>query len=243
MRTRFQRRRARSSLRRYWRTTRLRPRAVRSNRIFRRFIRRTAPRPELKWSLNTFNSGSVGTQTGATDTFYTQALSPLTLNPGTGVGTRIGNQLNFIKVDCRFFYQDNSNQTTPLTAPDYLSYPVRTIIWTPRRPYTEAAAHVQGLTDQQLIDYDQVTVHRDLTVYLSPTYINESGTNEPAPGGRNSGIVKNFKVKFPRKVKLTAANNDLDPQTDILYVTFLCSSVPRSGCIVYANSKTWYFDS
>lgn len=218
-------------------------RLARSRRIFKRFIRRRAVRPELKFSDNVFTSGPIGSQSTATAAFYTQAVTPLTLAPGTGVGTRIGSQVNFVKVDFRMFIVDDSNQTFPLNAPVLCSYPIRLIIWTPRRPYLQAAAHVQGLNVHQLPNYDILTVFKDITFNLSPTYVAETTSNEPGAASSNASILRTFKLMFPRKVKLTDANSDLDPQTDILYATWICNSVGRAGVQVYCDAKTWFFDA
>jgi len=216
---------------------------VRSNRIFRRFVRRTATKPELKWIIAAWGSGSIGTQQGAPATYYTQAMTPITLNPGTGVGTRIGNQVNFIKVDARWVINDDSNQTFPLKAPARNTFPVRIVVWTPRRPVLQASNHIEQLNIQSQIDFDQVTVLMDTIQYISPTYIEESETNEPAGGPRLSALVIKRSFKFPRKVKFTTGNNDLDPEKDILYVTFKVHLVLNAGITVTAENKTWYFDS
>lgn len=217
-------------------------RISRSNRIFRRFANRTATRPELKHNFVTWNTGKLGQQTGAVGTFYTQSLTPLTLVKGTADDNRIGNKVNFIKVDMRMWIKDDSDQASAQVGPSKHTFPVRIIIWTPRRPYAQSAAYIQALGQANMVDFDYVTCFMDNTFQVYPSYIYDL-SNDPAPGGGPCEITFQRRFKFPRKIQLDDTNNDLDPQKDILYCTCLCNTTAAAGVIVYNHSRTWYFDS
>lgn len=239
----FRRRYKRTYRRRTFKKRRYTSRRTRSNRIFKRFIRRDALKPELKYKNSIYDSGSIGNQNGATSRFYTDSVMPATITNGPTVNDRIGNQINVIKCDLRFYIRDFSNQTTPLSAPINLTYSIRCIIWSPRRPVAQALAHIQSREMESQIDYNLVTVYRDVMLKMSPTYIAEATTNEPNGGPRDGQILKVFKIKFPRKIKFTPVNDDLDPDKDMLFATFKVNTTSGAGIRVNGDNRVWFFDS
>lgn len=217
-------------------------RRARSNRIFRRFIRRRAIRPELKWASNSINA-TVGNQAGATNVnSYSFALTPQAIGQGTGIGDRIGNELNFIKVDIRTTYVDDSTLTDG-NRPAHHSYLVRQVIWSPRVDIDLALAYMNDINSYSNIDFNNATILSDTTFTMSPRIEGVAGVVVGQATNPSLKLVTR-KVKFPRKVKFS--NNTLttvDEEKYTLYMTIVCDTVAQAGVHHYTEAKTWYFDS
>lgn len=214
--------------RRKYRTTRVQ----RSNRIFRKFIRRTAIRPELKFSdLNyegTVNANSV----------QNIRVSMSNMETGTAHYQRIGNQVNFVKVDLRMIVRNNSS-TTSGSAPVEASFYHRIIIWSPRIDFNAASLAMTGMDFNDIIDHNAVTVYRDVMQILYPPYMQEDLTDATPAGNGRDKIFRKFSIKFPRKVKFGLGLTGLDEEKNSLYMT-----IKTQGAIAYnTQSRVWFFDA
>lgn len=213
----------------------------RSNRLFRRFINRRAIRPELKWTTNIANA-QLGNSIGSTALTSTTPLTPVTIGQGVGIGSRVGDQVKFVKIDVRTVLRDASganNVTAPLL-PDYL---IRCIVWSPRVDITAATTNMNAMTIQLQVDYNIVTVISDRTYRLAPHFIGDTVSADPNTGALSTRVLYH-KFKFPRKVKFAGNTIDLvDEEKFSCYMTFICDNLTGVGFTYNINSKTWYFDS
>lgn len=213
----------------------------RSARIYRRFIRRKAKKPELKYKSIVAAAGlATG---GASATRITFAASTDNIANGTGVDQKIGRQVNLTKVNIRMRIANNSANGS-LTAPSEANGIYRVIFWTPRVDFTAATNYMNTLTtpiDQ--INFDIVTVHYDRCMSNSnPIMAAVAGSVYGPSGGPSLGervILKTF--KFPRKCKFYEASPaTLNVDKDILYCTIIGG---RLSILIDCVSRTWYYDS
>lgn len=215
-------------------------RIAKSRRIFRRFINRQALKPELKHVVQSGNQlvGYGGTGVG---TNYATSLTPITLAQGVTTATRIGNMIKYVKVDLRMVFYDNSGNTGA-TAPDWSSFLVRYVIWTPRSSTSDANAYVTNITMNSVLDFDALTVYKDVTFSLAPAFIDVGSTSQVNTGARCQKVI-NHKIMFPRKVHFSATNTDLDPSKDIMNIVVIPQNNAGIGFYFNFSCKTWYFDA
>ena len=213
-------------------------RGVRRTRgsIFKRFIKRTALKPELKYVLTTSSNTTAG------GTPFTFALTPAVLGEGTGISARVGNQVSFIKFDTRLEFKNNSPTTTG-AAPVVQSGRIRVCVWTPRIDFTRSLAYMNSIDMNTHIDYNAVTLLKDFQTYLSPPYMAEATSNDIAGGPFPYARTIPFTQKFPRKVKFGGINDGgistLDEEKETCYLTFYSDL----NVAWLHNTKLWYFDS
>lgn len=199
--------------------------------IFKRFIKRTAIKPELKWVTadQTFSS---------TTTTSSRAFSAVAIPQGTAVNNHIGGQCNLIKVDYRMYLVYNRD-----TVAQRLSDTGRYVLWTPRVDLGKATAYMNTISVTTIIDIQYVTIHEDRLVYLSPNDTQSGSTVTPGSGPMKNNVVVTGSCKFPRKVKfpsVTADISDLDDEKNIMYIT----NVNQSARYDYdCRTKLWFFDS
>lgn len=170
---------------------------------------------------------------------YTNAMTPLTLNQGTNYDQRVGNQVNFIKVDGRMNFR-NDSATTVGTAPQVPNSLVRLIVWSPRVDYSTALTYMNALQTGSLLDPLYATYHRDITFSLSPPYMAEATSNDIAGGPSLYSTIKNLSIRFPRKVKFAPSSVNVDEEKYSLYFTVVNGQLNLIG---FYNFRTWYFDS
>lgn len=231
-------RKRRNFRRKYGRSkTRFRPsRIQKSRRIFKRFIRRTAIRPELK-----FVDAQQTIPNIIPLTSRSFKLSPDAIETGVSRSQRTGAQVKFIKVDLNAVFRNNSSTTSPAVAPSIQSANHRFIIWTPRVDITAAINYMNSITNYAvLFDYNIITIVRDITFALSPPYMSEATTNDIAGGPRPYEIMKKFKIPHPRKVKFFNQAGTIDEERYTLYCTIVTSYLDT---IMILNTRTFYFDA
>lgn len=217
--------------RRTYRTTR----RARSNRIYRRFIRRSAVKPELKWVVGT-NNGEVAASTAGS-----VRGNPATLPIGTGVSQRIGNKIKTIRCDVNLTLINNSLTTLPNAAPARQQAQTRYILWAPRTSYSTAVAYMNNLGIATHVDFSYVTVYRDSYLSLSPPYMAEATSNDIAGGPSPYMKTIRMKLKWPRSVTFTDDNgSDLVNTKYALYLTVVNSYLATAYSI---TTKMWYFDA
>lgn len=214
----------------------------RSKRIFKKFIKRRAIKPELKYVIVN-QSQQVGLQSGSGGPTFSTTLSADSITQGSTVQNRIGAKVNIIKVDVNILIKDNSNQTFPLVAPKLGSYLVRIICWAPRTTVALAQTYMTALSINSNIDFHQATVYHDKCYNFAISYISETTSNDPAPG--MGMAIRNFKwkFKFPRKVHLPQGQDELDVEKYVMFITYIANDLTGAGIVFYQESKTWFYDS
>lgn len=224
-----------------------------SNYLFRKFIRRRALKPELKYSDSTFSFDSyfyTGTPSSTPGTYSAQ-ITPIALTQGPGVGGRIGNQLSFVKFDFRMVLHAEPFQNAggTFSAPVGNTILVRTTIWSPRVVFSEAQAYMNNITNETNIDFNMITVHRDMNIMMavdalsSVNYSSSVGVIN-GTGGFPDTCSRVFKVKFPRKVKFGVdADITIDQEKYSAFVTFTLKKNNYTAIHGDIDCKTWYFDS
>lgn len=243
---------SRSRSRYAFRKIRKTPRIVKSKRIFRRFIRRNAIKPELKYYRQHFDFDSEFSNTSTTTNpgTYSAQLTPVNLPQGTGVGTRIGNQVNFIKFDFRMLLRAETftNSAGTFFNGNDNSFLVRCTIWSPRVTFTEAQNYMNGISSEENINFDMVTVHKDWMIRLGnnqyQSNFNSGGTPTILAGGVADSYFKKISLKFPRKVKFGVdGDTALDQEKYAAFVTYTSKFNILSAFHGDLDIKTWYFDS
>lgn len=246
MRTRFQRKKARSALRRYWRRTRL-ARFSSRRRIVRNAMRRRAIRPEIKYIDLNLASAQL---TAATQTTFN--ITPTVIETGAGNGARIGQEVQFRKVNLRF-HITAGNQSPNVSEYTYNpEYYQRIVIWTPRIDYAQSLQYMNTINLYTVISYQAVTVHKDMMVRLSLASGQEFNTNgnqiQLGQTGLRHEYFFNKTFMFPRKARFAPtniSNNDLvDVDKDVLYMTLYNDAPNGSTYSVYSfGSRLTYIDS
>lgn len=209
----------------------------RFGKIYRRFVRRKAMKPELKFGVIAQSAILTG---GSSPARVTTFVSPDQISTGTGNNQKIGRQVNLVKMFIRLQIRNNSDTTG--TAPAIHTGVSRIVLWTPRVDSTAAITYMNTLgsvLDQ--IDFDTVTVVKDTLVTLSPPYMQELAGADISAGPKNYQRVFGWMIKFPRKAKFYEANNaNLNPDKDILYMTIVGGVLKTSTDF---TTKLFYFDA
>lgn len=209
--------------------------AGRSNRIFRKFIRRSALRPELKYNLFANQSGAV---VGTTLNLHTDQIVQ-----GTTIGTRIGQSLKFVKLDYMLDFYD-ATSSTGVNGAVRNSYGLRYMIWSPRVDANTAIDYMNTVKFRDFIAYDAVTIYRDVRMVMHPKIFLNGGTAALNNHGNQVCFIRSS-MKYPRKVHFAIGNSTLDEEKDRIYITFVIDT-DQSGTDVrsglFLQSKLWYFD-
>lgn len=222
--------RRRFNRRRKFRTTRVQ----KSRRLFRKFIRRKALKPELKYQTTDSQSPSI-----PPNGCYTAKVTPSQINFGTSAGTRIGQRVNFIKLDITAQVRNDST-TSVTSAPTMQSAPHRFVVWSPRTDITTAVTYMNAIGVGTIIDYSYVTVYRDVIFHLSPPYMAESTSNDIAGGPCLYLWLRRFSLRFPRKVTFGGGNTLVDEEKYSCYFTVVTSGFPA---VANLSHRTYYYDA
>lgn len=227
--------------RRNYKSSFRRPRISKTRRIMKRFMKRAALRPELKFAIlqNTFG------QSAATNT--TTKVSQNDVSIGGDEQQRLGEQINVSKIYMRMYMADSSGNTGS-TAPNYPDSRHRIIFWTPRVDYLLALAYMTLVTDQvSILDTNVVTIHKELNFALGSSYIDATGgATGVLAAASATPTVKfiDFVIPFPRKVKFgptaLTGNTIMNRNKDVLYASFITGRNPMTWSF---SSKLIYSDS
>lgn len=224
----------------YGRRRRIITKRSRTNRIMRRALRRRPIPPEIKYSDNIpCNNSPI--PPGQNVAF---PVSVSSMQVGNVQGARIGSSIRsrMVKLNIRFVGPISSN-ATPVVAPDVK---IRMIAWTPRIGFTDAATYMGNVTLLTVIDFNNVTVLCDQYVSVGAQANGNQSLGDAAGNGAvRSDIVIQKSVRFPRTMRFTATTNNVDPNRDILYMTFINSGANTSNFTVFLSifSKTTYVDN
>ncbi len=215
------------------------PRA-RSNRLYRRFARRRPQIPELKWIDRAIETKQIGIRAGIF-TNWNDGISANSISQGPAKFERIGTKLKLTKLQVRIYMYDTSD--AGISAPNLANYLVRFVFWTPRVPYTQAVDAFSDVSNESILDYNRITVHKDVSYTMGSAFM-LNPPNIVVSGSSNKSIaIRNFTFKFPRSVQLTNDNNALDPNKDVMYLFLLCNSAPGSAVNFVVNTRTYFIDA
>lgn len=171
------------------------------------------------------------------------------MSAGTSNGQRIGQEIMMRKL--RMTYRLTAGHATGNTVFTTDAY-VRLVFWTPRVSFVNAAAYMATLTMLQQVDYNVVTVHKDIREHLAPNTMNASvsvpGLNSQLPSGLFNEKLRTLNFKFPRRAKFpppsSATPNALDNNKDIMYLTIFNDFQPAVSDLNFALvTRTTYVDS
>lgn len=230
------RKRSRFTRRRYFKASRIRKPRPGTRRFFKK--QRKWTKPEIKYidrniDLTVGGNGSI-----------VQSLSPLTISVGGGVAGRIGRSVKYRKVIAKMRFTTSDDQALADVRADGA---FRVVIWSPRRPFTECQDYFNFQADlfTRIMDFNMITVHRDQYIrvgYQNYTYT-AGTTNLNSPAVYPTDVAKTWIVPFPRTVDfgaILASENTVDPNKDILYVSFINESQFRVTCDI--STRTTFID-
>lgn len=224
-----------------WNKRRTRPgtsKASRYNSLFRKF---TAPsrrlKPELKYIDTSINANINANQ------YYTNSISPFSIVEGTNYDQRVGNRVRSKSLRIRMKFVDNSNQTTPAVSPYAHTYMFRVVLWTPRLEQGKVTTYLQTVSFLDHIKPNYCTVVHDKYYKLSPCYVGEASTNDPAGPPRDFQMVLTKNVTFPRKIVFNDTDNLMDIDKDVMYISIWMDSIARSGISFTAVTRMFYYDT
>lgn len=188
-----------------------RARTYSNRRRLTRMMRRSRGRPELKFAIGQTNQQNL-VSLGRT----TIPTSPETLLQGTSVSTRVGASVKFIRNTINFYARANPSNTSRVEGF------VRFIMWTPRISYTQADLYMTALAPLEMIDYNVATIHKDMYLHFGKIGQGTIGASTNVLQAPN-WTEKTFRISnpFPRRVNFRNGNNDVDPNTDVMYLTLI----------------------
>lgn len=183
----------------------------------RRALRRRPLRPEVKYIDSIGLNQTVAS--GQTSTFI---ITPQSMASGSAPGQRIGQEIKTRYVKIRHnFLAPPITFTSGLVATD--NY-VRYVLWTPRVDSTVAINYMSGLGYLTNIDFNVVTVVKDISFRMSRSnqpVFNSTGTtvNGYEPNGEHMTKLLRLTIPFPRTCKFAyiSGGDSFDVDKDVLY--------------------------
>lgn len=196
-----------------------RRRYFRRNRFnFRRYLRRSAKKPEIKYVNKVYN-----TNINANSTYLNNLVNEIT--EGTGPSQRIGRYVKSRYLSINLNFMVNAvGSGSPVTR-------LRICVLTPRCDQVQFEGHVTAVGSLGQFDPSLAGVMYDNIIYI----------NNPADGWRN-----NFKLKrtfrFPRKIQFSGLDNAIDNR-DFCYIA-VYNPVASAGQIsIYGHARLTYCDA
>lgn len=188
-------------------------RTYNGRRRFRRMMRRSRGKPELKFIQQEYNpqTSPNPASTLVANSKWIGALTPSTINVGSSVSARIGNEIKFMRNQFRL---DLVTLGTGSAAG--INGYVRILVVSPRIAYTQFENHINLMVYNEPMDYNVATVHHDRYYVMGYDSWVPAGADRvptPVPTVRHTKFV----TSFPRKVKFAQGSSTVDVNTDTLY--------------------------